>query len=349
MKHINKKSAILILIAGFFCFALNSFTWTAHAKDKVLLRIGYLPALSQLPLIVSFENNWMTLKRVKLKLDRYNSYNSLEAALRVGAIDAASVPVPIALSIAADGYPIKIIGTMHRGGARLMAKNGEGFESLRSKLIGVPGLDSDENLKLSQVLLSANLRPGLDYKTIGVPFNTVIHDLKTNRLDAIYLPEPYGTIAKKEKLCTEVEGQENKLSGTYRTVLVIREKIIEKNKAAVKEWLLSLKDSCHFIEDDIIKSGANQTAIIQKAYFNFPEPIVIESLSNRIGELKFDLRTPQREKIKKSLELASQMKMLTKSVNLDNLLSGKLMKPLARKTEKKKIDLAEVSLWQKVE
>jgi ABC-type nitrate/sulfonate/bicarbonate transport system substrate-binding protein len=342
MKRFNIKLVILILAISFLlnCFA---FAQEVDAKSKVLLRVGYLPALSQLPLIVSYENNGMTMDSVTLKLDRYNSYNSLEAALRVGAIDVASIPVPIALSIAADGYPIKIIGTMHRGGASLMAKTEGDFETLKGKLIGVPGLDSDENLKLSQVLSAANLRPGLDYKTIGVPFNTVIHDLKTNRLDAIYLPEPYGTIAKKEKLCDEVKGQKDHLAGTFRTVLVIQEEIMKKNKAAVKEWLVSLKNSCRFIEDDISKSDANQTAIIQEAYFNFSKPIVIESLSNRIGGLKFDLSTPQRKKIKKSLEQASQMKMLTKSVNLDNLLSGKLMKQVAKKSKAKKIDLAGVS------
>jgi len=342
MKRFEINLVVLTLAISFLlnCFA---FAKVADAKAKVLLRVGYLPVLSQLPLIVSYENDWMTMDRVKLKLDRYNSYNSLEAALRVGAIDVASIPVPMALSIAADGYPIKIIGTMHRGGARLMAKTEGGFETLKGKLIGVPGLDSDENLKLSQVLSAANLRPGLDYKTIGVPFNTVIHDLKTNRLDAIYLPEPYGTIAQKEKLCDEVKGQKEQLAGTFRTVLVIRSGIMKKKKSAVNEWLVSLKDSCRFIEDDISKSGANQTALIQGAYFNFSKSIVIESLSNRNGGLKFDLSTPQRKKIKKSLDLAFQMKMLTKSVNLDNLISEKLIKRVVKKTKTKKIDLAGVS------
>jgi len=197
----------------------------------------------------------------------------------------------------------------------------------------VPGLDSDENLKLSQILSAANLRPGLDYKTIGVPFNTVINDLKTNRLDAIYLPEPYGTIAQKEKLCVEVDGQKDQLTGTLRTVLVIRSVIIKKNKSAVNEWLESLINSCHFIEKDISRSGANQTAIIQAAYFNFPKSIVVESLAHRKGGLKFDLLIPPRKEIKKILDRTSQMKMLTKSVNLDNLITIRLIKQVTKKAK----------------
>jgi ABC-type nitrate/sulfonate/bicarbonate transport system substrate-binding protein len=332
MKRVVIKLAMLILIISFL---LNCFAQEADAKAKVLLRVGYLPVLPQLPLVVSYENNWMTLDRVKLELTRYNSYTSLEAAFRVGAIDVASIPVPIALRIAADGYPLKIIAAMHMGGVRLLAKNKGGFEILRGKLIGVPGLDSDENLKLRQVLSTANLRPGLDYKTIGVPFNTVINDLKANRLDAICLPEPFGTIAEKEKLCVEVDGQKDQMAGMLRTVIVIRSEIIKKNKSAVNEWLESLMKSCHFIEKDISKSGANQTAIIQEAYFNFPKFLVIESLVHRKGGLKFDLFIPPRKEIKKLLDMASQMKMLTKSVNLDNLINTKLINQVTKKAKSK--------------
>ena len=72
MKRIDIKLVILILVIGFL---LNCFAQEADAKAKVLLRVGYLPVLPQLPLVVSYENNWMTLDRVKLELTRYNSYN----------------------------------------------------------------------------------------------------------------------------------------------------------------------------------------------------------------------------------------------------------------------------------
>ncbi len=332
MKRVEIKLVMTILVISSL---LSCFAQDAAAEAKVPLRIGYLPLLRQLPLVVSYENDRMTLNRVNLKLDRYNSYNSLEAALRVGAIEVASIPVPMALSIAADGYPIKIIAAIHMGGSRLLAKNKGGFEMLRGKLIGVPGLDSGENLRLNQVMSAAKLRPGFDYKTIGVSLNTVINDLKTNRIDAIYLPEPYGTIAEKENLCMEVDGQKEQLAGTLETVLVIRSEIIEKNESAVHEWLDSLINSCHFIENDIAKSGANQTAIIQETYFNFPKSIVIESLVHHKGGLKFDLLTPPRKEIQKSLDLSSQMKMLTKSVNLDNLIVIKLVDQITQKVKTK--------------
>jgi len=321
-----------ILIVSILFLSLM-FAWTGQvisAGGKVALRVGYVPLLGQLPLIVSFENDRMDLEKVAPQLVKYASFTALEAALRVGAIDLASLPIPIALSMAADGQKIKIIGTCHRGGSRLVARAKGDLESVRGNLIGVPGLDSGENLKLSQVLGAADLRPGLDYKTIGVSFTTVIGDLKARKIDAIYLPEPFGTIAEKEKIAVEVEGQEGKLTGTLDTVLVIRSEVLEKRKEAVEEWLGSLVKNCRFIENDIKKAGAKQTAIIQGSYFDYPEAIVTSALLKRKGDLKFDHFVPSIEEIGEYMDVATQMKLLTTSVDLNRLISVDSMEKLSK-------------------
>lgn len=310
--------ALILLIA----FGGNAFC----AQSKITLRIGYIPLLSQMPLIVSYENDRLNFNNITTELVRYNSFTALEAAMRVGAIDVASLPIPIALSIAADGHKIKIIGICHSGGSRLVARNKGGLETLRGSLIGVPGLDSNENLKLSQVLGAMNLRPGLEYKTIGVTFNSVIHNLKVEKLDALYLPEPFGTIAEREKIAYEIQGQEGKLTGTLGTVLVIRSEILEKYKEGTKEWLISLVKSCRFIENDVKQSGARQIAIIQTSYFQFPKAVVIDSLVQHKGDLKFDQFVPDPEKLKEYMDLSIKMKILTKSVDINDLLSLNLMK-----------------------
>jgi ABC-type nitrate/sulfonate/bicarbonate transport system substrate-binding protein len=308
---------ILLLVCGGDAFC---------AQDKTALRIGYLPLLSQAPLVVSYENDRLNFASIIPELVRYNSFTALEAAMRVGAIDIASLPVPIALNMAAEGYKIKIIGACSSGGSRLMARKEGDLETVRGHLIGVPGLDSNENLNLSQVLGAMNLRPGLEYKTIGVTFNSAIKNFKSQNLDALYLPEPFGTIAEREKIAHEIQGQKDKLTGTLGTVLVIRSEILEKYEKGTKEWIMSLEKSCRFIENDIKQSGARQTAIIQKSYFNFPEAVVIDALVNHKGDLEFDQFVPDQKKIKVYMDLASKMQILTKSVDLNALLSLNLMK-----------------------
>lgn len=319
-----KKMIIRLVLVLLFLLVCGSEAFSV--QDKTALRVGYLPLLSQMPLVVSYENDRLNFNNITPELVRYNSFTALEAAMRVGAIDVASLPVPIALSIAAEGYKIKIIGLCSSGGSRLVARKKGGLETVRGHLIGVPGLDSNENLKLGQVLGTMNLRSGLEYKTIGVTFNSAIDNFKVKKLDALYLPEPFGTIAEREKIAYEIQGQKGKLTGTLGTVLVIRSEILKKHKKGIKEWLISLVKSCRFIENDIKQSGARQTAIIQKTYFHFQEAVVIDALVKNKGNLKFDQFVPDQKKIKNYMDLATEMKILTKSVDLNALLSFNLMK-----------------------
>ena len=308
------------------CILLVCHGRVAAAEGKTALRIGYLPLLSQLPLVVSYENDHLNFDKIRLTLHRYNSFTSLEAALRVGAIDAASIPVPIALNIAAAGHPIRILGTCHQGGSRLVSKKKTDLKKIRGALIGVPGLDSNESLRLDEVLERLDLQAGLDYKTIEIPFTIAIKDLKANKLDAIYLPEPYGTIAENEKIAQAVEGQNGQLTAGLTTVVTIRSKNLEQNKAGVEEWLKSLVNSCRSIEKDISQSGGLQTAIIQASYFQFPEAVVSAALSQRKGDLKFDHFIPEVKLIKKYAAQAAKLKLLEKSVDIDTLVNFELMR-----------------------
>jgi ABC-type nitrate/sulfonate/bicarbonate transport system substrate-binding protein len=308
---------------------------TAHAQDKVSLRVGYVPLLTQLPLVISYENDHLNFLQIDLDLIKYTSFTSLEAALRVGAIDAASIPVPIALSIAADAHEcelcrIIILGAVHRGGSFLVADTEGDLESIRGKLIGVPGLDSAENLLLKENLTTIGLRFGLDYKTIGISFDTAIRHLKAGKLQGLYFPEPFGTIAEKEGLAIAVEGQQGQLTGTLTTVLVMHSDTLKAYPSAVGEWLMSVVDSCHFIENDIQESDGQQTAIIQSSYFDYPREIVAASLAERKGAVSFNHHLPSIEELQKLMQVASEMKLIMKSVDWNILVAPDLVEQILK-------------------
>lgn len=300
---------------------------TAWAASKAPFRVGYVPLLPQLPLVISYEEDRPKLTQADLKLVKYNSFTAVEAALRVSAIDAAYIPVPIALSIMADeAMEIKIMGACHRGGARLVTRSPGSLDKLRGKLIGVPGLDSCENFKLAEVLGQLKLQAGSDFKVIDIPFASAIKDLQNNKVDALYLPEPYGTIAEHNKVATSPEGDQSRLLGNLTTVLVVRAELLNRNLAAVQEWLQSVGKATNFIENDVAKGGARQTAIIQSKYFEFPNEIVITSLAKRHGNLTFSLFAPNQDEINAILETTIQLRLINKSVDLNKIIFFDLVK-----------------------
>jgi ABC-type nitrate/sulfonate/bicarbonate transport system substrate-binding protein len=311
-----------LLCAGWLLFAVH----ISHAQEDLTLRLGYVPLLSQLPLIVSYENSRLDMLGPDLTLMKYGSFTSLEAALRVGAIDAASIPVPVALSIAADAYRcetcrIAIIGAIHRGGSLLVAREQGDLEALRGKQIGLPGLDSSEILLLKHTLTAAGLRFGLDYKLLDVPSQMAIQQLRTGKLDALYLPEPYGSLAEHEQIALPVNGQQGHLTGTLNTVLVIRSELFTSHPSVVQEWLKSVIKGCYAIERDIKETEGKQTAILQTTYFAYPKAIIAESLVQRKGEMSFEYTLPELEELQQVLQWASDMKLVMRSIDWNALLA----------------------------
>ena len=322
-----KLKKIIYFINMFFAISL------LQASEIPQINIGYIPVIPQLPLIISYENDNLNLYSVKLKLTKYNSFTALEAAMRVGVIDACSIPIPIAYNIYSnitkcEKCYIKIIGTIHKGGSSLISKSSGNLTTMKDKLIGTPGLDSVETMILNNSLKNFNMRFGLEYKTIEIVFNTAINDLKKSKLDALFIPEPYGTIAIKNSSCYLVDDQEKYFSNNLITVLVIKSDFLTSKKKAVLEWLESIYNACIFIENDIKNSNAKQCAIIQSKYFGFQNDVVVESLTNRLGNLKFNSFIPEINELNNILKYSSSMKLVTKSVDLKELVFLDIIKSI---------------------
>ena len=326
-REIQVEGASMRAYCGSIFLALLSlavfFRGAARAEEQVpTITVGYIPLLSQLPLVVSYDNDRLNYSNVLVKIVKYRSFNSLEAALRVGAVDVADLPLPVTLNIANDGLAIKILGQCHSGGSVLEGIGTADMSDLRGKIIGVPGLRSIENLVLIQALSAEKLRYGLDYKTIKVPFSTVIRYFRQGKINAIYFPEPYGTMAENDHSALQVDPRQKLLSGELTTVLTVRSDIFqEKRRKALEEWIRSVARACTFIENDITTLSGRQTAIIQEQYFRFPQALVSASLRNRRGGLNFSFILPDKKSIKGYQDQALKAAILDKQVDIDSLVS----------------------------
>jgi len=308
------------------------------ADDPVQLRVAYLPLLPQLPIVVSYENDRLNYSKIDIELIKFKSFTSVEAAIRVGAVHAASIPLPIILSIASDKFDckvcqIKLVGATHFGGTSMVSKVEGDINVLKGQMIGIPGLDSAEAFSLMAIMDSKGLRFGLDYKAIGVVCETVISDMKNDILDAIYLPEPWGSIAENEAGAHTIENQLFEIKNPT-TMIILSTAMLTEHPLAMTEWLESIVNACSFIENDISKTNAMQIAIIQNKYFNISKDIVIQSLTQQKGNLRFKPSLPDMAYLKSTMEQFTELKWIMKSVEFDQLVDTKLFEKAIQKMKK---------------
>lgn len=302
---------ISILIFPLIC------TTIGYAIEIVLpLRVGYIPIISQLPLSVSYEMDQLKYLNVDVSLRKYSSFTSLEAAVRVEALDAAYVPLPIALSMLSDGIKIKIVGSLHEGGSMLASLTPGGLASLKGKKIGVPGLDSNENFRLRNRLAKENLRYGLDYRTISVPFNSVVNDITSQRIDALYFPEPYIIRVKNSQHLYSLDDSDDNLSNGQFLVLVIRSRILQKDfREEVKEWLASVLRAARLIDGNP-SNGRTDPSLFK----DFKKIELDESLAHQNVDVLFTFQSPDRDLINSYLKNSVELQMIEDEFDIDDHL-----------------------------
>lgn len=287
----------------------------SHAKNKIV--IGYIPLISQLPLVVQYENEKINKHSFDMELVQYRSTTALEAAVRVGAVNIAVLPTPQIISIKADGVDVVTLGSIAKGGSSLFT-NLDSVDSLKGKVIGLTGFDSSENFLLQKVFAEFDLLAGVDFKVIGVSLSTVVKDLESSTLDAIYLPEPYGSLAKENNLGNflEVDG----LSGVQNDLLVVQRSFLDEKAKILQEWMKLLSKSIAFINQDIKNGNSAILAKLQRSYLNIPEKVFLKSINQKVGNISFSIESVNKELFSEYYSKTQSLKIITRSVDVDQLV-----------------------------
>ncbi|MCM8812690.1 MAG: ABC transporter substrate-binding protein [Candidatus Omnitrophica bacterium] len=295
----------------------------ARAQEDTALsvRAGLLPVVEELPLVLAAKEAAMPLHQIKISLELFRSATALEAALKTGMVDVAGIPLIQATRMIVRGVPLKIVLLLHRGGSGVVLPAGLSEKGLRNALIGIPGNDAGQLLALAAIVEPYGLKLGIDVRYIGIPLHRANNLLATKRISGFLLPEPYGQMAVREGLSTEVFAAKNFLPDMIDLVAVVRQDLIEKNPRAIKELVESLHASGRFIEVDRKKTGGSQAALHQKDVLGFDVDLFAQALGTDQSMIRFDQLAVEEKEVSALLKRALAMEMLEKSVKAETIVA----------------------------
>ncbi|MGC2163070.1 MAG: ABC transporter substrate-binding protein, partial [Silvibacterium sp.] len=160
--------------------------------------VGYIPVTCQLTCPVTdyiskySENGEMYLPRM------FQGFPELKEALIANKIQAAFIVAPLAIALAAQGVPIKVVYLGHRNGSAVVVrKNGpiKTFADLRGKTIAIPSRFSDERLLLFRAMQAYNMPPD-SIKMVEMAPPDVSGALEAGAIDAFVMGEPFPSQAE---------------------------------------------------------------------------------------------------------------------------------------------------------
>jgi NitT/TauT family transport system substrate-binding protein len=176
----------------------NNTNSTDEKKELQELKIGVLPDLDSIPLIIAEQNGYFKESGAKIVIETFKSAKDRDSALQSGNIDGAISDMLAAAFAAEGGFDVKM--TSKTDGSYKLLVNGD------------KGIDSFEKLKGNQIAISENtiieyatdmmIKEGKisaeEVEKVAIPQMPVrLEMLQNGKVAAATLPEPLASAAMK--------------------------------------------------------------------------------------------------------------------------------------------------------
>ncbi|MGH9530357.1 MAG: ABC transporter substrate-binding protein [Terriglobales bacterium] len=204
------------------------------AKRKII--VAYIPVTCQLTCPVTdyiskFSNSGeIFLPRL------FQGFPEIKEALISNKVQAAFIVAPLAIALAAQGVPIKVVYLGHRyGSAVVVRKNGpvKTFSDLRGRVVAIPSRFSDERLLLFRAMKVWGMKPG-DIKMVEMAPPDVSGALAAGAIDGFSMGEPFPSQAEMGGY-GRVLFQARKYWPDYMScILVVRQDLIDSRPDVVQ-------------------------------------------------------------------------------------------------------------------
>lgn len=211
---------------------LNGFRPPADRK----IVVAYLPVTCQLTCPVTdyiskfSENGELFLPRM------FQGFPEMKEALISNKVQAAFIVAPMAIALAAQGVPIKVVYLGHRYGSSLVVrKNGpvRQFTDLRGRTVAIPSRFSDERLILFRAMKIWGMKPG-DIKMVEMAPPDVSGALAAGAIDGFVMGEPFPSQAEMAGYGRILFQARQYWPDYMSCILVVRQDLIDQRPQVVQ-------------------------------------------------------------------------------------------------------------------
>lgn len=315
MKLIKKTStiflAVLLMITMIGCSAANKEVDDSQNQTKTL-NFGAIGSVEMIPIIIADEKGYFAKQGLDVNIQSFKSSKDRDAAFQSGNLDGIICDeVAVALYQNAD-FDVKITGATD-GNFILIANPNSGIKTIneiKGKSIAISEKTCIE-YTLDKVLEKNSLAPQDVQKTIVPAIPTRLEMLRTNKVDAALLPEPFSTLAIKDGGI--VLGSANE-AGIYTSVTAFTQESIDTKTAEIKAFFKAYNEAVDYVNSTPISKY--EDVIIKTV--GYPE-----DMKGKIELPKFRKNMlPAEADIQTVIDWATNIKLIKKDLNPKDLMSN---------------------------
>jgi NitT/TauT family transport system substrate-binding protein len=246
---------------------------------------------------------------------RFNEFPSMKEALIARKIDATFMIAPLAMKLAADGVPVKIVYLGHRDGSALVVgvdSPVREFRDLAGKRVAIPSRYSNQHLLMRRMMKKLGMAP-TSIELLEMPPPDHPAGLAAGAIDGFIVGEPHCAKAELDGSGRVLYFMKDLWPNFISCVLVVRQEVIDERRELVQELVDGIAASGKWLDEDLNQGAEHRkqaAEVVGKVFYN-QEPELLEHVLTRpLDRVSYTNLQPPRATFDEIMDLAVELDVI---------------------------------------
>ena len=229
---------------------------------------------------------------------KFSGWPELKEAMMSGKVRAAYLLAPMAMDLADNGVPVKIVALGHRSGAVIMTHSesrARNLGDLRGKRIAIPSRFAVDNIFVHRLMKKYGLTDG-DVTLVEMAPPDMPAALYARAVDAYATGEPFGALAQRKGYGRILHMTRDEWPEYICCVLTVRQELIDEDRAAVQRLVNHVLAAGEWLERDTTNRHLAADLAARREFFNQDSALIRYVMDNPKDRVTYgDLRLVRAE------------------------------------------------------
>ena len=262
------------------------------------------------------------------KSQKFTDWPTVTEALNAKEIGAAFILAPLAMELARSA-DIRIVYLGHRDGTAIVVHTDSDirdFGDLRGKTVAIPSRYANQNLLMHKMMNEWGLPDdAIELRELPPPDHPTA--LAEGSIDGYIVGEPFAAKAEVDGFGRVLYHTKDIWPGFISCVLVVRQDLIEDDRALIQELVDGIAKSGKWLDEDM--SHRMDAAEVAAEHYYFQDPELLKFvLSKPVDRVKYTQLGPLKADFDEIMELAVQTGVLSGPIAFEDYVDDTFVRPL---------------------
>lgn len=260
---------------------------------------------------------------------KFTDWPTVKESLIAREVQAVFILAPMAMQLKADGVAAKVVYLGHRDGTAIVVgadSNIYNFGDLRGKTVAIPSRFANQNLLMHKMMKEWGMPPdSIDLREVPPPEHPSA--LRSGSIDGYIVGEPFAAQAEMDGYGRVLYHTKDIWEDFISCVLVVREELIEEDRALVQELVDGIAKSGKWL-DESMDHRMDAAEIAAKHYYKQDPELLKYVLSKPPDRVKYTQLGPLRDEFQEIHDLALELGVLSRALEFEEYVDDTFVRPL---------------------